>query len=341
MKGLGAKSILGERALGATERRTGAYKNVREDSSTGATTRAPDKIGNRTESKAGFVALIGATNSGKSTLVNAMMGEHLSITSHKVQTTRFQVRGVKNIGGTQIVFVDTPGVFAAKSRFDRAMVSSALSAMNDSDAVVVVVDAKKGLTPTFARMVEKLRTVRSPIAVALNKTDAVKKTELLGLAKEISDAAPGLFEETFMISALRGDGVDALLAWAKSKMPESEWYFGAGEASDLPLPVRLAEITREKVYEYLHQELPYSIAVATDSVDGANVGQTIYASGENHKSMILGARGSKIKAIGTAARIDMERLLGRRINLRLLVKVKKDWRETPEFFRSIGLEYKK
>jgi GTP-binding protein Era len=291
--------------------------------------------------RAGFVALVGATNSGKSTLVNAVLGEHLSITSHKVQTTRFQIRGVKDMGDTQIVFVDTPGVFAAKSKFDRAMVSSALSAMNDSDAVILLVDAAKGLTPTFARMVEKLRTVRSPIAVALNKTDAVNKLELLKLAKAIADAAPDLFEETFMISALKADGLDALLTWAKSKMPESEWYFSAGEASDIPLPTRLAEITREKVYEYLHQELPYSIAVATDSVVGADVAQTIYASEANHKSIILGARGSKIKAIGTAARIDMERLLGRRINLRLLVKVKKDWRDSPEFFHSVGLEYKK
>lgn len=291
--------------------------------------------------KAGFIALIGATNSGKSTLMNSILGEKVSIVSHKVQTTRSQIRGIKNIDETQLVFVDTPGIFEARGRFDRAMVSSALSAMNDSDAVVFMLDAKKGMTPTFARIVGKLRTVRSPIALAINKVDLIKKTDLLKLTGKIAEAAPGLFEEIFMISALSGDGTDRLLAWARSKMPAGQWYFEPDTSSDMPLPVRLAEITREKIYEFLHQELPYKVAVATESIDGANIGQVIYTSEDSHKSIILGARGAKIKSIGTAARADMELVLGRRINLRLLVKVKRDWREAPEFFEGIGLEFKK
>jgi GTP-binding protein Era len=291
--------------------------------------------------KAGFIALLGATNSGKSTLMNAILGEHVSITSHKVQTTRGQIRGIKNLGETQLVFVDTPGIFEARGRFDKAMVSSALSAMDGSDAVVFLADATKGATPTFARIVEKLKTVRAPVALALNKVDLVDKPGLLKLAREMTDAAPGLFDAVFMLSALKNDGTDRLLEWAESKMPESEWYFAGAEASDLPLPVRLAEITREKIYEYLHKELPYKLAVITDGVDGANVLQTIYASEDSHKSIILGAKGAKIKSIGTAARLDMERVLGRKINLQLLVKVKRDWRDAPEFFASMGLEYKK
>jgi GTP-binding protein Era len=293
--------------------------------------------------RAGFVALLGATNSGKSTLMNAVLGSRLSITSHKVQTTRSQIRGVKEVGPAQIVFVDTPGIFAARGRFDRAMVSSALRAMDDSDAVVFLLDATKGPTRTFEWIAEKLKTVSSPVALAINKVDMVRKDMLLALAGNIVSRAPGLFEEVFMISALENDGVDALVEWAASKMPEGEWYFEPGRESDMSLEFRLAEITRGQVYSYLHQEIPYAVAVRTDGIEegrSLTVRQTVYAGEENHRSIILGAGGVKIKAIGTRARLEMERVLKRRVNLFLEVKVKKGWRDAPEFFSDMGLEFK-
>ncbi|MDR2098561.1 MAG: GTPase Era [Rickettsiales bacterium] len=293
--------------------------------------------------KAGFVALLGATNSGKSTFLNAALGTKVSITSHKVQTTRSRILGIKNIGRTQVVFVDTPGIFTASGRFDRAMVGAALRAMDESDAVVLILDAAKGATGTFDSIAARLGTISAPVALALNKVDLVDKRSLLGLVRNITERAPGLFEEVFMISALKNDGVDGVVGWAASKMPSAKWYFEDGRISGMPLSFQLAEITREQVYAYLHQELPYAIAVKTDSIKegaGLSVAQTVYASQEGHKPIIIGARGAKLKAIGTKARLEMERLLKRKVNLFLDVKLRKDWHEAPEFFKDIGLEYK-
>lgn len=297
------------------------------------------------KTKCGFVALIGATNSGKSTLMNTILLTKVSITSHKVQTTRNQIKGIKDDGDTQMIFIDTPGIFNPKGKFDKAMVSSAWSAMNDSDAVIFLLDSTKGITKTFDSIVAKLKTINVPVALALNKVDLIDKKDLLKLTSQIMKSAPDLFEEIFMISALENDGVDDLIKWVKGKMPESPWFFDKDMTTDLPLSLHLAEITREKIYEYLHQELPYSIAVKTDSIEEGNnaftIKQTIYTSEENHKSIILGEKGSKIKLIGTKAREEMAVILNKKVNLFLYVKVKENWRDTPEFFTDIGLDFKK
>ena len=297
------------------------------------------------KTKCGFVALIGATNSGKSTLMNTILLTKVSITSHKVQTTRNQIKGIKDDGDTQMIFIDTPGIFNPKGKFDKAMVSSAWSAMNDSDAVIFLLDSTKGITKTFDSIVAKLKTINAPVALALNKVDLIDKKDLLKLTSQIMKSAPDLFEEIFMISALENDGVDDLIKWVKGKMPESPWFFDKDMTTDLPLSLHLAEITREKIYEYLHQELPYSIAVKTDSIEEGNnaftIKQTIYTSEENHKSIILGEKGSKIKLIGTKAREEMAVILNKKVNLFLYVKVKENWRDTPEFFTEIGLDFKK
>lgn len=297
------------------------------------------------KTKCGFVALIGATNSGKSTLLNTILDTKVSITSHKVQTTRNQIRGIKTLSDTQIVFIDTPGIFNPKEKFDKAMVSSAWTAMNDSDCVVFILDAQKGITKTFDNIIRHLKTINTPIALCLNKIDLLKKDDLLKLTSEIINVAPNLFEEIFMISALKNDGIKSLLDWIVDKMPESPFYFDNNAKTDLPLELHLAEITREKIYQLLHQELPYSIAIKTDSIEyekkGITIKQTIYTSSENHKSIIIGAGGTKLKSIGTRAREEMSIILGKKVNLFLFVKVKKDWRNTPEFFTDIGLEFKK
>lgn len=297
------------------------------------------------KTKCGFVALIGATNSGKSTLMNTILLTKVSITSHKVQTTRNQIKGIKDDGDTQMIFIDTPGIFNPKGKFDKAMVSSAWSAMNDSDAVIFLLDSTKGITKTFDSIVAKLKTINAPVALALNKVDLIDKKDLLKLTSQIIKSAPDLFEEIFMISALENDGVDDLIKWVKGKMPESPWFFDKDMTTDLPLSLHLAEITREKIYEYLHQELPYSIAVKTDSIEEGNnaftIKQTIYTSEENHKSIILGEKGAKIKLIGTKAREEMAVILNKKVNLFLYVKVKENWRDTPEFFTDIGLDFKK
>ncbi len=295
--------------------------------------------------KCGFVALIGATNSGKSTLLNTILATKVSITSHKVQTTRNQIRGIKTNNNIQMIFVDTPGIFNPKEKFDKAMVSSAWSAMNDSDCVVFLLDAHKGITPTFDNIVKHLKTINTPIALCLNKVDLLEKEKLLELTAKITTAAPNLFKEIFMISALNNDGVDELIKWVEKQMPESPFYFDKNTTSDLPLELHLAEITREKIYELLHQELPYAISIKTDKIEddknSITIRQTIYTSSENHKSIIIGAKGSKLKSIGTKAREEMSLIMGKKVNLFLFVKVKENWRDTPEFFTDIGLEFKK
>ena len=297
------------------------------------------------KTRCGFVALIGATNSGKSTLLNTIMATKISITSHKVQTTRNQIRGIKTVGNTQMVFIDTPGIFNPKGKFDKAMVSSAWSAMNDSDCIIFMIDVVKGITQTFNNIVKKLRTVNTPIALCLNKVDLVEKEKLLKLTNEIMNVSENLFSEVFMISAIDGDGVDDMMQWIEKQMPESPFFFDKNAKTDLPLELHLAEITREKIYELLHQELPYSIAVKTESIEenekSVSVKQVIYTTQENHKSIIIGAGGGKLKTIGMKARQEMSLIMGKKVNLFLFVKVKENWRETPDFFNDIGLEFKK
>ncbi|MDR0367236.1 MAG: GTPase Era [Rickettsiales bacterium] len=282
------------------------------------------------ELKCGYIAILGATNAGKSTLLNAITGTHAAIVSHKVQTTRFAIRGVKNAGTAQLVFIDTPGIFDAKTGFDRRMVSEAWGVMDSADAVLYLADAAKGMTPTFARIAGKLKTLDKPTALALNKVDLVKKTDLLALAKAMTEGFGHAFDQVFMISSLKGDGLGKLIEWAASHAPARPWEFPRDATIDLSPEVQFAEFTREQVYRLLHKELPYIIRVETDSISGEGrlllVRQTIYTSAAKTKGIILGAKGSKIKEIGAAARKSIERATGRRLHLSLEVAVDKNWR---------------
>jgi len=280
----------------------------------------------QTKKHFGYVALLGATNAGKSTLLNALTVEKVAIVSRKVQTTRWPIRGIVEQGDTQICFIDTPGVFEAKGAFDRRMVSAAWAAMDEADAVLFVLDAQKGMTPTFTRVAEKLKTLKTPIALVINKVDAVKKPVLLELTGKITAEYGGLFDSVFMVSALKNDGLDKVLAWAASKMPEAGWEFEGGMHTDASLGERLAELTREQVYDSLHQELPYGIAVRTDKIEGRNVHQTIITNEKKHRGMILGAKGAMIRRIGERARAGMAGLLGGPTSLFLTVEVDKDWK---------------
>jgi GTP-binding protein Era len=299
--------------------------------------------------RSGFVAIIGAPNAGKSTLVNALVGTKVAIVSPKVQTTRMQVRGVAIRDDTQMVIVDTPGIFKPKRRLDRAMVHAAWSGANDANAVVLIVDAADmaanpaslGSRDTVA-IVEALKTTGRKIALALNKIDAMKRTELLPIAGKLNES--GIVEETFMISALTGDGIEALAAWCAARMPEGPWLYPADQAADIPSRLLAAEITREKIYHRLHDELPYATTVETEKweerKDGSvKIDQVIYVQREGQKAIALGKKGQTIKEIGALARNEMEEVFGRRTHLFLFVKVREDWADRREHYQELGLEY--
>jgi len=299
--------------------------------------------------RCGFVAVIGAPNAGKSTLVNALVGSKVAIVTPKVQTTRMNVRGVAIRGETQIVFVDTPGIFKPRRRLDKAMVAAAWSGAGDADAVVHLVDAAaiterpNGIAAADTQsIIEGLQAANRKAALALNKIDAMKHEHLLPLAQKL-DAA-GVYEQVFMISALKGDGVDALAAWCEARMPEGPWLYPADQAADIPSRLLAAEITREKIFLRLHDELPYASAVETErweeKGDGSvKIDQTIYVQRDGQKAIVLGKKGATIKEIGAAARKDLEEIFGRRVHLFLFVKVRQDWADKREHYRALGLEY--
>ncbi len=294
--------------------------------------------------RCGFIALIGAPNAGKSTLVNALVGTKVAIVTPKVQTTRTLVRGIAMVDRAQLVFVDTPGIFAPRRRLDRAMVTTAWGGARDADIVGVIIDAKQGLDAEASAILERLHEISRPKVLILNKVDLVEKTSLLQLASRANERAK--FEATFMISALNGDGVDDIRQWFAAHVPEGPWHFPADEVSDAPLRLFAAEITREKLYLQLHQELPYQSTVETDRweerPDGSvRIEQTIYVEREGQRKIVLGKGGRTIKAIGEAARKELADLLERRVHLFLFVKVRKDWGEDPERYRQMGLEYPK
>lgn len=294
--------------------------------------------------RCGFIALIGAPNAGKSTLVNALVGTKVAIVTPKVQTTRTLVRGIATVDGAQLVFVDTPGIFAPRRRLDRAMVTTAWGGARDADIIGVMIDAKQGLDAEASAILERLHEIARPKVLILNKVDLVEKSSLLQLARQANERVK--FEATFMISALNGDGVDDLRRWFAAHVPEGPWHFPADEVSDAPLRLFAAEITREKLYLQLHQELPYQSTVETDRweerPDGSvRIEQTIYVEREGQRKIVLGKGGRTIKAIGEAARKELADLLERRVHLFLFVKVRKDWGEDPERYRQMGLEYPK
>ncbi len=292
--------------------------------------------------RCGFVALIGAPNAGKSTLVNRLVGTKVSIVSRKVQTTRSLVRGIAMVGQSQVVFVDTPGIFAPKRRLDRAMVDTAWGGAREADIVAVMIDAARGIDEDARKMLAKLADVRHPKALVLNKVDIVKRDTLLVLADEANKAAT--FERTFMLSATTGDGADDFLAWLAEQVPPGPWLYPADEVSDVPLRQLAAEITREKIFERLHQELPYDATVETDQwtdqPDGsARVEQTIFVTRDSQKKIVIGKGGQAIKAISMAARTEIAEIAERPVHLFLFVKVRENWADDPERYRAMGIEF--
>lgn len=300
---------------------------------------------NTTPTRAGFVALIGEPNAGKSTLLNRMVGAKVSIVTHKVQTTRARIRGVAMQEQSQIVFVDTPGLFEPRRRLDRAMVAAAWGGAADADVVVLLVEAQRGLTEGVERILERLNEIGegARVALAINKIDRVEAPVLLGLSQKLNDAYP--FIETFMISAEKGHGVEVLKTWLAGEIPEGPWLYPEDQIADLPMRMIAAEMTREKLTLRLHQELPYQMTVETENweerKDGsAKIDQLIYVVRDGHKGIVLGNKGETIKAVGKAAREEMEEFLGRKIHLFLQVKVRPNWLEESERYSEMGLEFK-
>lgn len=298
------------------------------------------------ERKAGFVALIGEPNAGKSTLLNRMVGAKVSIVTHKVQTTRARIRGVAMEGDAQIVFVDTPGLFRPRRRLDRAMVAAAWGGAADADVVVLLIEAHRGLTDGVAKIIEALNERITPgqtVALAINKIDRVKAEELLALTTQMNEAYP--FVQTFMISAEKGHGVDDLRGWLADQLPEGPWLYPEDQIADLPMRMIAAEMTREKLTLRLHQELPYQLTVETEQwqerKDGsARVDQVIYVARDGHKGIVLGNKGETIKAVSQAARAELEEFLGRKVHLFLQVKVRPKWLEEAERYSEMGLDFK-
>jgi len=292
--------------------------------------------------RCGFMALIGAPNVGKSTFVNALVGAKVSIVSHKVQTTRTLVRGIVIEGSSQLVLIDTPGLFAPKRRLDRAMVATAWGVAHDADLVCVLVDAKRGIDEETNAILERLATVHQPKLLILNKVDLVDKPSLLALAARLNEGKA--FEATFMVSALSGDGVDDVRRWLAARVPEGPWHYPEDQISDAPLRHLAAEVTREKLYLRLHQELPYHSTVETDTWkelrDGSvRIEQTIFVERESQRKIVLGKNGQTIKAIGAEARREIAELIEAPAHLFLFVKVRENWGDDPERYREMGLEF--
>jgi GTPase len=299
-----------------------------------------------TPTRAGFVALIGEPNAGKSTLTNRMVGAKISIVTHKVQTTRTRIRGVAMEGQSQIVFVDTPGLFRPRRRLDRAMVAAAWGGAADADIVVLLVEAHRGLTDGTKAILEALKERvgrKQIVALAINKIDRVKAEALLALSAQLNDAYP--FARTFMISAERGHGVDDLRRWLAEMVPEGPWLYPEDQIADLPLRMIAAETTREKLTLRLHEELPYQLTVETEMwterEDGSvRIDQIVYVARDGHKGIVLGNKGETIKSISTAARAEISAFLERPVHLFLQVKVRENWQEESERYDEMGLSFR-
>jgi len=292
--------------------------------------------------RCGFIAFIGAPNVGKSTLINAIVGAKVAIVSHKVQTTRTLLRGIATSGDAQLVFIDTPGIFAPRRRLDRAMVAGAWSGAGDADVVGALIDAKRGLEPETAALLERLSAVERRKILIVNKIDLVEKLTLLALVKDATSRVD--FAATFMVSALTGDGVADLRGWLAQEVPLGPWHYPEDQLTDAPLRQLAAEITREKLYLRLHQELPYQSTVETNSwkdlKDGSvRVEQTIYVERESQRKIVLGKGGQTIKAIGADARRGIAALAEQPVHLFLFVKVREAWGDDPERYREMGLEF--
>jgi GTP-binding protein Era len=296
------------------------------------------------DTRCGFVALIGAPNAGKSTLLNALVGSKVTIVSHKVQTTRALIRGITLEGNAQLIFVDTPGIFAPKRRLDRAMVTTAWSGAHEADLIGVLIDARKGIDEEAEALLDRLADVKPTKILILNKIDLVPRATLLLLTKIANEKAK--FDSTFMISALTGDGVADLKTWLADRMPPSPWLYPPDQMSDAPVRQLAAEITREKLFERLHQELPYHSTVETESwkeLRGGDirVEQTIYVERESQRKIVIGKGGQTLKSIGESSRREIAEIVEHKVHLFLFVKVREGWGDDPERYRAMGLEFPK
>lgn len=292
--------------------------------------------------RCGFVALLGAPNAGKSTLTNALVGTKVSIVSHKVQTTRAIVRGILLDGAAQVILVDTPGIFSPKRRLERAMVSTAWTSASDADLVALLVDAKRGLDEDVEAILKSLGEVRRPRALILNKIDLIRRDTLLALVTELTGRLA--FDKVFMVSALTGDGVDDVKAWFAGSVPVGPWLYPEDQITDAPMRMLAAEITREKMFLRLHDELPYRSTVETESWkqlrDGSvRIEQTIYVERESQRKIVLGKGGSAIKTISSEARAEISEIVEAPVHLFLFVKVRENWADDPERYREMGLEF--
>ncbi len=292
--------------------------------------------------RAGFVAIVGAPNVGKSTLLNRMVGTKVSIVSPKVQTTRTRVLGICIEGPSQIIFIDTPGIFAPKRRLDRAMVAAAWGGAGDADDILLLIDATRGIDKNTRSIMERLKTSERKAIIAINKVDLVKKPILLDLTNELNIFQ--IASEIFMVSAETGEGVPDLLAYLADHMTVGPWLFPEDQISDMPQRLLAAEITREKLYLKLHQELPYATTIETETwqerEDGSvKIDQIIYVERPSQKAIVLGKGGRQIKALGESSRRELEEILGTRVHLFLFVKVREKWGDDPERYRDWGLDF--
>ena len=295
--------------------------------------------------RSGFVALIGEPNAGKSTLLNQMVGAKISIVTHKVQTTRTRIRGVTIEGDSQIIFVDTPGLFKPRRRLDRAMVAAAWSGAADSDVTLLLVEANRGLTEGVEKIISSISETgfSGKLALVINKIDKVDVNDLLSLSKQINGSHA--FTETFMISAEKGKGLDDLRRWLASNLPKGPWLYPDDQISDMPLRMIAAEITREKLTLRLHQELPYQLTVETEKWEekkdnSVRIEQMIYLSRSGHKGIVLGKKGETIKAVSMASRLSIEEFLGTKVHLFLRLKVREKWMEETERYSEMGLDFR-
>ncbi len=297
------------------------------------------------DTRCGFIAIIGAPNAGKSTLVNRIVGAKVSIVSHKVQTTRMPIRGIATAGQSQLIFIDTPGIFEPKRRLDRAMVKSAWGGAGDADIVVLMVDAARGLDDDVARILDKIGGTHGARLLVLNKIDRLEdKDRLLKLTAEIT--ARQKFDRIFMIAALGGDGVADLTNYLAAHVPPGPWHYPEDEISDLPMRMLASEITREKILHRLHDELPYAITVETLSWKklrngGVRIEQNIFVERDSQKKIVLGKGGATVKEISMASRIELAKLLDHTVDLFLFVKVRDNWGNDPERYQEMGLEFPK
>lgn len=329
-----------EAAAGAVGDEAAAAETVGERTS-GAAGR--DEAAGDEVSRCGFVALLGAPNAGKSTLTNNFVGSKVSIVSPKAQTTRTTVKGIGIWGNTQIIFLDTPGIFKPKRRLDRAMVASAWGGVGDADITALVVDAKRGFDDETRAIIARLKENKIPAVLVLNKTDLVSGETLLQLCAALNDAYA--FTETFMVSALNGKGVDDFYDYLAAHLPESPWYYPEEQMSDLPLKLLAAEIVREKLFLYLRQEVPYALTVEPElwerrADNSVRAEMTIYVERDSQKQIVLGRGGAMIKKIGQAARRELEELLEDRIHLFLFVKVRENWGDDPARYADWNLDYR-